>query len=196
MLTNCGKRPAPTGYSALNSAPRTASASAVVPTLPLPRRPRPVPEPAHAGSDALPEERALRGSGAWVRPPIWPRPRDGCLLMPHRGDTVRQRRLRRHQEAEPLIVAEVVRADVSRNAGRASSSIRRSSWLMRALPKPLRFLLRHCLPHIFPNDNLLSCPYLPSIYSRRRGVLIVPIRLKANSVGVRVPSAVVRARAS
>ena len=74
--------------------------------------------------------------------------------------------------------------------------IRRSIWLMRALPKPLRFLLRHCLPHIFPNDNLLSCPYLPSIYSRRRGVLIVPIRLKANSVGVRVPSAVVRARAS
>ena len=81
-------------------------------------------------------------------------------LPPHapEGDTVRQRRLRRHQEAEPLVIAEVVRADVSRNAGSASSSIRRSIWLMRALPKPLGFLLRHCLPHIFPNDNLLSCP--------------------------------------
>ncbi len=44
----------------------------------------------------------------------------------------------------------------------------------RTATRHLRFLLRHCLPNIFPNDNLLSCPYLPSIYSRRHAFGTLP----------------------
>ena len=66
-LCLCGQRLGPTG------SPRTAAASAAV-APPLPRRSRPGPLPAHAGSGGWPGEQVFRAPDAWAPLPTWPSP--------------------------------------------------------------------------------------------------------------------------